>query len=94
MQFGDICHFKTASGNSQRQLLRWLEPAPGSVLRLWRPDGSAVAEYCAVTCLVGRYQGFFVTAPSITGQCFRHIIALLHFYCDIVAVLCVSELDV
>ena len=33
MQFGDIFHFKTVSGNSQRIILCPLEPAPVSVLR-------------------------------------------------------------
>ena len=45
MQFGDIFHFKTASGNSLRRNLRQLEPAPVSFLERWRPDGPAVAEY-------------------------------------------------
>ena len=33
IQFGDISHFKTASGNSQRRILRPLELAPVSVFR-------------------------------------------------------------
>ena len=33
MQFGDICHLKTASGNTKRQILCPFEPAPVSVLK-------------------------------------------------------------
>ena len=33
MQFGDICHFKTASGNYQRRILCQLEPGSVSVHR-------------------------------------------------------------
>ena len=33
MQFGDICHFKTASVNSQCLILFPLEPEPVSVLK-------------------------------------------------------------
>ena len=33
MQFGDICHLKTASGNSQRIIFCPLESAPVSVLQ-------------------------------------------------------------
>ena len=32
MQFGDICHFMTASGDSQRRILHPLDPAPVSIL--------------------------------------------------------------
>ena len=39
MHFGDICHLKTASGNSQRRKLRLLEPVPVSVHKRWQPDG-------------------------------------------------------
>ena len=45
MQFEDICHFKTASGNSQRITLCSLEPAQLSVPMRWCPDRAAVAEY-------------------------------------------------
>ena len=31
VQFGDICNLKKGSGNSQRRILRMLEPAPVSV---------------------------------------------------------------
>ena len=41
MLFGDICHFKTASGNSQRRILCSLETAPVIVPELW----TAVTEY-------------------------------------------------
>ena len=58
-------------------------------------DGvQAVAENWAANWLVCRQQGFFVAAPSRASQCFQHIIALLHFYCDIVAVFCESEMGV
>ena len=36
----------------------------------------------------------FVAAPSRAGQRFQHIIVFLHFYCDIVAVSCESEMGV
>ena len=54
MQIGDICHSKTASGNSQRRTLRPLEPAPLSVHKQWRLDGASVVEYRVANCLVGR----------------------------------------
>ena len=85
---GFVCLLET----SQRQILRPLEPAPVSVRKSWHRDWALVAEYCAANCLVGRHQGLFVAAPSRVGQCFQHMIALLHSYCDIVAVLCESLL--
>ena len=81
--------FKTASENSQRWIVCPLAPAPVSFHKGWLPDRTAVAEYWATNCLVCRWKCFFVADPSKAGQCFQHIIALLHFYCDIVAV-CVN----
>ena len=94
MQFGDIRHFKTASGKSHRWSLCPLEPVPVSVLEKLHSDRAAISEYCAANCPVGRWHDFFVAARSRAGQCLQNIIALLHFYCDIVAVLCESEMGV